>query len=93
MLAEVATNQGGDSFHFLCQLGPPLRESGGRVSYVPVLLSWGHCLGSLLETAYSPLPSQTYICLLHKVTHAVWHSVVPDYTPFWTHQQQRHQQL
>ena len=51
------------------------------MSYYPVLLSWGHCLGSHLETAYSPLPSQTYICLLHNVTHTVWHSVVLDYVP------------
>ena len=43
------------------------------------LSSWGHCFGSLLKTAYSPLPSQTYSCLLHNVTHTVWHSVVLDY--------------
>ena len=31
-------------------------KESGHLSYYPVLLSWGHCLGSLLETAYSPLP-------------------------------------
>ncbi len=82
VLSEVGTNQGGDNFHFLHQLGPPLRATGGRVSYYPVLLSWGHCLGSLLETAYSPLPSQTCICLLHNVIHTVWHSVMLDYSLF-----------
>ncbi len=35
MLTEVGTNQGGDSFHLQHQLGPPLRESGGRVFYYP----------------------------------------------------------
>ncbi len=38
------TNQGGDSLHFLHQLGSTLRATGGRVSYYPVLLSWSHCL-------------------------------------------------
>ncbi len=33
---EVGTNQGGDSFHFLHQLGTPLHETGGRVFYYPV---------------------------------------------------------
>ena len=84
---EVGTNQGGDSFHFLHQLRLPLRETGGRVSYYPVLLSWGHCLGSLLETAYSPLLSQTCICLVHNVTHAVWHNAMIEYSPFLSHQQ------
>ncbi len=82
VLSEIGTNQRGDSLHFLHQLGPPLRTTGGRVSYYPVLLSWGHCLGSLLETAYSPLPSQTCICLLHYVTHTVWHNVMLDYSLF-----------
>ncbi len=80
MLSEVGTNQGGDSLHFLHQLGSPLRATGDRVSYYPVLLSWGHCLGSLLETAYSPLPSQTYVCVQHNVTNAVWHNVMLDYS-------------
>ena len=86
MLTEVGTNQGGDSFHFLHQLGPPLDETGGRVSYYPVLHSWGHCLGSLLETAYSPLLSQTCICLMHGVTHAVRHNGIIYYIPFLSHQ-------
>ena len=33
---ELGTNQGGDSIHFLHQLGSPLRATGGRVSYYPV---------------------------------------------------------
>ncbi len=46
---------------------------GGCVFYYPVLLSWVHCLASLIETAYPA--SQTCMCLTHSVTHAVWHSV------------------
>ena len=39
MLTVVRANQRGDSFHFLHQLGPPLHETGGHVSYsyYPVL--------------------------------------------------------
>ena len=36
MLTEVGTNQGGDSIHFLHQLGSSLRATGGLVSYYPV---------------------------------------------------------
>ncbi len=46
------------------------------------LLSWGHCLGLLLETAYSTLPSQTCTCLLHNVKHIVWHNVMLEYRSF-----------
>ena len=39
MLSEAGTNQGGDSFHFLCQLELALRALGVCVFYYPVLLS------------------------------------------------------
>ncbi len=45
----------------------------------PIIL--GHRLGSLLEVAYSSLPSQTCICLMLNVIHAVWHSVMLTYSP------------
>ncbi len=86
VLTEVGTNQGGDSFHFLHQLGPPLRWTGGRVYYYPVLLSWGHCLGSLLETAYSPSLSiiqcfpHNVILLLHGMSYQL--SPHNDW-PYW----------
>ena len=35
LTTEVGTNQGGDSIHFLHQLGSPLRASSGRVSCYP----------------------------------------------------------